>query len=54
MEEGIKIGNINNTYGDLRVKEENGLYYWGIENWDGTNWEEIPEFLFNTLIQFKV
>ena len=54
MPEEIKIGNIGNAYGDLRVKTENGLHFWGIENWDGTFWEEIPESLFNTLIQFKV
>jgi hypothetical protein len=54
MEEEIKIGNIGNAYGDLRVKKENGKCYWGIENWSCMHWEEIPESLFNTLLEFKV
>jgi hypothetical protein len=53
MPEGIKIGNIGNSYGDLRIKEENGKFYWGIENWNGMGWDEIPEHLFKTLLEFK-
>ena len=33
---------IGNYYGGLEVKEEDGKYLWGIENWDGTEFEEIP------------
>ena len=43
------IGAIGNYYGGLTVKTENNKFYWGIENWDGTLWEEIPESLFNEL-----
>jgi hypothetical protein len=54
-EDSIKIGNIGNSYGDLRIKkDENGKCYWGIENWDGEmGWDEIPEHLFKTLLEFK-
>jgi hypothetical protein len=40
------IGKIGNYYGGLSVISEGGKFYWGIENWDGTFWEEIPQYLF--------
>jgi hypothetical protein len=43
------IGEIGNHYGGLAVKTRNGKFYWGIENWNGTFWEEITESLFNEL-----
>jgi hypothetical protein len=46
-----EIGTIGNYYGGLRVKTENDKFFWGIENWDGTTWEEISERLFNTLLE---
>ena len=46
------IGEIGNYYGCLEVKGENGKFYWAIENWDGYDWEEIPESLYNALIDF--
>lgn len=30
------IGEIGNYYGGLSVKEEDGLFFWSIDNWDGT------------------
>jgi len=47
------IGDISNYYGGLTVKEENGLYYWSIYNYDGHNWEEIPKYLYDALIQYE-
>lgn len=47
------IGEIGNYYGCLEVKEENGKFYWSIENWDGHDWQEIPEHLFNVLNKFE-
>jgi len=47
-----QIGNIGNYYGGLAVKKENGLFYWGIENWDGTSWDQIPESLNVELINY--
>jgi|Laugrefa1bdmlbdn_1035148.scaffolds.fasta_scaffold174338_2 hypothetical protein len=37
-----KVGNIGNYYGGLMMLESEGKYFWGIENWNGTDWEEIP------------
>lgn len=39
------IGNIENYYGGLVVKSENGKFYWSITNYDGDNWDEIPKSL---------
>jgi hypothetical protein len=48
-----RIGDVCNYYGGLHVKEQNGKYYWGIENWDGDfGWIEIPKQLFDALIQY--
>ena len=45
--------NIGNYYGGLEVKEEDGKYFWGIENWDGIEFEEIPKYLYDSLIKFS-
>lgn len=47
------IGNIGNYYGGLVVKEENDKYYWGIEDWDGTYWDEIPKYLYDALLNYQ-
>lgn len=47
------IGEICNYYGGLSVKKEDGKYFWGIENYDGTEWEEITEQLYSNLISFE-
>ena len=31
--------------------EEDGKYYWGIENYDGTYWEEISKFTYTVLLR---
>lgn len=49
----MEIGTIANYYGGLSVKESYGSYYWSIENYDGDNWEEIPKYLYDSLIQFQ-
>ena len=48
-----QIGNIGNYYGGLVVKKEGDLFYWGIENWDGTSWDEIPKSLYDELIKYN-
>lgn len=47
------IGTIGNYYGCLEVKEEGGKCFWGIENWDGTQWERIPRYLYRELVRFE-
>ncbi len=52
MRKWVEIGHICNHYGSLYVKEENGIYYWSIENYDGFSiQEEISESLYNELIK---
>ena len=43
------IGNIGNYYGGLRIAELDNKYYWGIENYNGTFYEEIEETLYREL-----
>tara|TARA_Y100000310_G_C20101771_1_gene543053 strand:+ start:328 stop:495 length:168 start_codon:yes stop_codon:yes gene_type:complete len=47
------IGTIGNYYGCLEVKSGDAGYFWGIENYDGTNWEQIPKSLYDELIKFN-
>lgn len=47
-----EIGSIDNYYGGLNVKTENGKFYWAIENWDGfDSGEEISKELYDQLIK---
>lgn len=47
------IGTIGNYYGNLEVAQKDGLFYWGIENWNGTLWEEIPQVLYDQLVAYE-
>jgi hypothetical protein len=47
------IGTIVSYYGALWVKEENGSYFWGIDNYSGISWEEIPKSLYDELVKFE-
>ncbi len=47
------IGDIGNYYGSLELAERDGKYYWGIEDYDGTEYEEIPKYLADALIKLK-
>lgn len=47
------IGGIGNYYGGLNIKSEKGKFYWGIENHNGTEYKEIPEKLFKTLLNYE-
>ena len=49
----MQIGTIGNHYGHLEAKEEDGSYWWCIENWNGHYWEEIPKYLYDALIKFE-
>lgn len=53
MSKQTEIGGLCNYYGCLEVKEEDGKFYWSIENYDGHYWKEIPESLYNALIEFE-
>jgi len=50
----IEIGDIGNYYGGLQVKAGgDGNFWWGIENYNGTEWSEIPESLYIELIKYN-
>ena len=44
---------IGNYYGNLEIKEDDGKFYWSIENWDGDHWQEIPVELYGCLLKYK-
>ena len=48
-----EIGGVGNQYGSLKVKREDGKFAWSIQNWDGDECEEIPEYLFAALNRFE-
>ena len=44
---------IGNYYGDLLIrKTPDGKFLWGVENYNGTKWDEINEELFNALLEY--
>ena len=52
-DECTAIGGVCNYYGSLSVAEDNGKFYWSIENWDGHDWEAIPEALYLELVKYN-
>ena len=53
-----KIGGIDNYYGGLMIKEEDGKYYWIIEDYDTdfsdlSRWEEITKELYTQLLKHQ-
>ena len=54
----ILIKGIGNFYGGLTIKEEEGKYYWIIEDhstnfFDISEWDEIPKTLYDELIKYN-
>jgi hypothetical protein len=49
----MQIGNIGNYYGSLHIKEDDGKYFWAIEDYDGCfDYEEITKELYDALVKF--
>lgn len=48
-----EVGLIGNFYGGLSIKKVDNKYFWSIENYDGYEWEEIPESLYAELVKFE-
>lgn len=48
MERLFSLG-LANYYGEVAVYENDGTYYLGLDNYDGTSYEEISEELYNVL-----
>lgn len=51
--EAREIGGIRNYYGGLSIKVEAGICYWGIKDYGGFFWEEIPPRLYAALNAFQ-
>jgi len=52
MSKIFEIDSIGNNYGCLNFREYNGKFYWSIEGYNGQDWEEIPESLYQELLKF--
>lgn len=39
-----------NNYGNLTIKEEDGKYFWSVEDYDGHDWREIPKYLYHAIM----
>jgi hypothetical protein len=48
-----RIGGIENYHGVLVVKTEGDKFFWAIECHSSVTWEEIPKFLYESLIKFE-
>jgi hypothetical protein len=48
-----EIGEVGNYYGGLSVMENDGAYFWAIENYDGWTPEEITKELYDALLTFN-
>lgn len=53
MSNQLQIGTISNYYGGLWIKQEDGKFFWSIENYDDLHWVEIPESLFQALLSYE-
>ncbi len=53
MMKAMGVGGIGNYYGGLSITIINGKFYWGIGNYDGYSFEEIPDYLFNALMKYE-
>ena len=51
--QGTSIGTIGNYYGGLWIDEQDGKFFWSVENYDGCGWEEIPRSLYDELMKLK-
>lgn len=52
MSKQLVIPNTYNYYGSLHIREEGGKYEMSMENWDGFEWTEIPEYLYKALLKY--
>ena len=51
-QEFLEFG-VGNYYGGLSAIKYNNKFYWSVEDYDGYDWEEIPEYLYNALAKFN-
>ena len=49
----IEVGGICNYYGGLLIMRSKGRFYWAIEDYSNTEFEEIPKSLFNELFKYN-
>lgn len=50
---GAEIGGIYNAYGGLKLRKDAEGWLWGIDSFNGPDWERIPEYLAEALVRFE-
>lgn len=51
-ENQLVIPNTYNFYGGLNIRKRGGKYEMSMENYDGFEWTEIPEYLYEALLKY--
>jgi hypothetical protein len=41
-----------NYYGELTLKNEDGQYFWSVENYNGHYWNSIPDYVGDALVNY--
>lgn len=55
MSNETEISRLNgNYYGTIYVRQTENGYEACVENWDGFDWQKIPEYLYEALKQFQL
>ena len=49
----IEMG-LSNTYGSVKIAEQEGKYFWMLEDCFDSEWEEIPKYLYDAMFKFKI
>lgn len=50
----MKIGTFTNYYySDLLIKRTAEGYFWCTEDWEGTDWQRIPAYLYMALLRYE-
>lgn len=47
------ISDISGYHGTIEVKMDREKFYWGLVDYDGVDWEEIPKYLYDALIKHE-
>jgi len=52
MTKAYHMPKMSNYYGSLKFYKEDEKYFWGLDEGDGLDYHEIPEYLYRGLLKF--
>lgn len=53
MSDQFCVGGIRNYYGGLVIKEDDSKFYWGLDDYEDIDFEEISETLYLELYKLR-